>query len=237
MCQAAELVRQALVGLVLERIGVHGVEVEPTRARVLVQRPKVVGAVPRDVERHRRRGPHEAKDRRAVVELVEDVARLARTGKSREPRPARADAPRRHGDAKRRRSCGQRVDVEAAASQHLPEVLVVLGQRRLVPAVLRRNQFRRNLKGCGQGGTSSQSPMDPWTHGPMALQTYLRNPSCNPPSTGMTWPVVLDSRSVTSNRRSLRPDPQARSRAASTTAWRRTPRACRARPPCCRTRL
>ena len=31
-------------------------------------------------------------------------------------------------------------------------------------------------------------------------RTYLKNPSCSPPSTGMTWPVVLDSRSVTSNR-------------------------------------
>ena len=146
MCQAAELVREALVGLVLERIGVHGVEVQPTRTRVLVQHLKVVGAVPRDVEGHRRRRPHEAEDRRAVVELVEDVAGLARAWKSREPRAAGSDAPRRHGDAKRCRTRRQRLDVEAAPPQHLPEVLVVLGQRGLVPAVVSRDQVVVNLE-------------------------------------------------------------------------------------------
>jgi hypothetical protein len=30
--------------------------------------------------------------------------------------------------------------------------------------------------------------------------SYLKNPSANPPSTGMTWPVVFDRRSDTSKK-------------------------------------
>jgi len=33
-----------------------------------------------------------------------------------------------------------------------------------------------------------------------ALYFYLKKPSCNPPSTGMTWPVVFDNRGETSRK-------------------------------------
>ncbi len=51
---------------------------------------------------------------RAVFQLLEDAARLARAGEACEARPARADAPRRHGDAKRLRFANEVFDVHAA---------------------------------------------------------------------------------------------------------------------------
>src|SRR5205814_6220683 len=108
---------------------------------------------------------------------------LAGSGEPGEPCAARADAPRWHRDAKRLRARGKRLDVDRAAAEHLGEVLVVISQRRRVAPVLGGNQVVGDLE-----GSDHQS------------STYLRNPSCNPPSTGITCPVVRDSRSETSTR-------------------------------------
>ena len=136
------------------------------------------GLVPGDVQRHRRRRAHELEDRRAVVELLEDVARLARTGKPREPRAARADAPRRHGDAKRRRSRRQRLDVEAPAPQHLRRGARSPRPAPLVPAVVGRNQVVADLEraaissilvgefsSVNRRGATKSTPYEPG-HGP-----------------------------------------------------------------------
>ena len=131
MRQAAEFVRQRLAGLVLERVRVHRVEVKPALGARTRAAPQVVGLVPRDMERDRRRRAHELEDRRAVVELFEDVARLACPGKSRETRAAGADAPRRHGDLKRRAPASVRSSMSTPRRRSLlREVLEVLVEPR-----------------------------------------------------------------------------------------------------------
>ena len=93
-------------GLILEGVRVHRVEAEPERGAAFPQRLHVVGAIPGQVQRHRRRGARQAVDDGAVFELLEDVARLARAREAREARAARAHAPRGNGDfeAARRRA-------------------------------------------------------------------------------------------------------------------------------------
>src|SRR5690349_16287787 len=125
MCQAAELVRELLPRLVLKRVRVHRVELEAAPGGELSQVIGVVWFVPRDVQRHGGRHSHQLKDGRAIVELLVNVARLARAGKTCEARPARADAPRRHGDAKGLRASDERFDVYVAASQLAREMLVI----------------------------------------------------------------------------------------------------------------
>ena len=96
----------------------------PKRARRLLQ-PVRVGLVPRDMQRHGRRRARQLVDDRAVVELVEDVARLAGAGEAREARAAGADAPGRHGHVERRDLVADRVDRDAAPRELLAEVRVV----------------------------------------------------------------------------------------------------------------
>ena len=110
--QRAELVGERLAGLVLEGVRVDGVEADAERLRPLGELAIVADLVPRKVGRAGRRRAGELVDRRAVLELVEDAARLARTGKPGETRAAGPDAPGRHGDGEGRDPGGHRVDVE-----------------------------------------------------------------------------------------------------------------------------
>src|SRR5579863_4634291 len=75
-------------------------------------------------------------DRRAIVELVEEAARLAGAGKAGEARAAGADAPRWDGDAERHHRAHQRLDRDSAPAKLARQRLVVLGERGLDRAVL-----------------------------------------------------------------------------------------------------
>ena len=97
--ERAELVGQRLARLVLERVGVDGVEAEAQRLRALGQLAVIGDLVPGKMRRAGRRQAGQLLDGRAILELVEYAARLAGAGKAGEARAARADAPGRDGDA------------------------------------------------------------------------------------------------------------------------------------------
>ncbi len=131
MGERAEFVGTRLPGLILERIGVHGVEGEATRGGGLAQRSVIARRIPGEMRRNRRRRTHELLDRRAIVELVEEVARLAGARKARKARAARADAPGRDRDAERHHLFDERFAIETAPAQHAREggVIFVKGGR------------------------------------------------------------------------------------------------------------
>ena len=79
--------------VVLERVGVHRVEAEPQRLAVLAQRRGIVRLVPGHVQAHRPVRAGERVQRRDVVELLLDRARLPRGGKAAEARPTGAERP------------------------------------------------------------------------------------------------------------------------------------------------
>ncbi len=88
-------------------------------------------------------------DRRAVLELVEDAARLARAGEAREARAARADAPGRNGDGEGGRLGGDRLDVDAAALEPPAERGKILVLRMGELGVLLGDQVAGNAIGHG----------------------------------------------------------------------------------------
>ena len=90
--QTAELVRVLLSGLVLEGVRVDGVEAQAEFFRECLELGGVLGLVPGEVERNPGRDAGQLVHDRAVVQLLEDVAGLARLRKAREPRAARAHA-------------------------------------------------------------------------------------------------------------------------------------------------
>ena len=96
----------------------------PKRRRRLLQ-PLRIGLVPRNMQRDGGRGARQLLDDGAILDLVEDVARLAAAGKAREARAAGADAPGGDGDAERRDLVADRVDVDAAPVELLAERVVV----------------------------------------------------------------------------------------------------------------
>src|SRR5208283_4561728 len=95
--------------------------------------PVIADLVPRDMRRAGRRGAGELVDRRAVLELVENAARLAGARKAGEARSARAYAPGRDGDRKDGDLRRDRLDVEAAALKLPAErgIVVLEGGRAL----------------------------------------------------------------------------------------------------------
>ena len=143
VAEAPELVREELARLVLERVGVHRVDEQPARLCERLELRRAVRLVPGDVQRDAGGRSHELQDDLAVLELLEDVARLAGRGEAREPRAARPHAPGRHGHAEAHRAAGERLDVEAAAGELAPEVLVVLFDGVQALAVRRRRWRRR----------------------------------------------------------------------------------------------
>src|SRR5215472_12927150 len=95
MRQRAELVRKLLPRLILERVGIDRVEDKAVHRSLFAQGGIVVDLVPRNVRRDRRCRPRQSLDHGTIVDLLEDVARLARPRKAGEPRATRADAPGR----------------------------------------------------------------------------------------------------------------------------------------------
>ncbi len=87
-----------LVVVVLEGVGVDRAEPHPEVVGVAAQLVEVVDAVPRDVQRHRRRPPGERVDLGGVGDLLVGVARHARRGEDLEARPGVAERPRRQLD-------------------------------------------------------------------------------------------------------------------------------------------
>ena len=127
--EAAELVGERLAGRILKGVGVHRVEAEAAPFGVVDQFGRIVVAIPGDVQRDARRRAGQLMDDGAIVELVEDVARLADAGEAREARAAGADAPGRHGDRERGGLRLHLVDVDVAAAEHVAERLVFALQR------------------------------------------------------------------------------------------------------------
>ena len=83
------------------------------------------------MRRDGRRETGQGVDHAAIGEFVEDIARLAGTGKASEARAARADAPTRHGDGEGHRVLDQRLGVEPAPRQlarERVEVLAMIGE-------------------------------------------------------------------------------------------------------------
>ena len=81
----------------------------------------------------------ELKDDLAVVELFEHIPGLARSGKARESRTSGADAPRRHRHAEGGRPLGERFDIDVAARELQPEMIVVVLKTLETPIILRRD--------------------------------------------------------------------------------------------------
>ena len=134
MAKRAELVGELLVPGVGEGVGVHRVEAEAEARGGLLQ-PLRIGLVPRNVQRDGRRRARQLLDDGAILDLVEDVARLAGAGKAREARAAGADAPGRDGDMEGRDLVADRIDRDAAAVELLAERGVVGIQRLARPIV------------------------------------------------------------------------------------------------------
>ena len=184
--QAPVAVGVPLVRLVLEGVRVHRVEPEPSLRGVRRELLRVVGAIPRDVQRHRRRHPHQILDRRAVVDLLEDVPRFAESGEAPEARPPGAHPPRRHRDGEGAGRVDDRLHVDAAAQQLIGEVLEVgvevVGARGVV--------FR------DEGGKN---------RGDAAHEGNLERKEKNGGATGIIGSSACDAPATTPRRRSTRP--------------------------------
>src|SRR5262249_7543173 len=85
----------------------------------------------------------------------------------------------------------QVLDVDLPPAQHAREVLVVFVEPSLGLAVLTGDQLVAEFERCSHALGLL---------GPLAPLAYLRNPSCNPPSTGITCPVVFARRCETSRK-------------------------------------
>src|SRR6266704_3630403 len=99
--ERAELVRMLLVRLILKRVRVHGIERESVLGGDLPQGSVVTRRVPWKMRRYRRRCPHQMVDGSAVLQLVEQMARLAGAWKPCKAGATCADAPGRDRDAER----------------------------------------------------------------------------------------------------------------------------------------
>jgi hypothetical protein len=149
--QAAELVGQLLRGLILEGVGVHGIEEEPAAVRERLQLGRVVRLVPRDVQRDSRGHPHELLHGLAILDLLEDAPRLPGTRETGEARPSRSHAPRGDRHSEGHGPLDQPFDVDPAARELASEVGVVLLQPGQPLPVLVCDQ--RLADGEGQGSS------------------------------------------------------------------------------------
>ena len=119
MAERPELVGKLLAGRILEGVGVHRVEAKAQRFRLLLQLGGVGDPVPGDMQGDARRSAGQAVDDGAVVQLVEDVARLALAREAGEARAAGADAPGGDGDGERGGARFDHGNIGAAAGQSL----------------------------------------------------------------------------------------------------------------------
>ena len=133
-----------LIGRIGERVGVHCIETKTVRIGMGLQMFGI-GLVPWDMQRHIGCCPRQLLDHRAIVELVEDAARLAYARKACKACSARANTPRGYGDEKFRDLAGDRVDVDVAPRKMRAQRLVVALVCREQPVVFGRNQFTGNM--------------------------------------------------------------------------------------------
>src|SRR6185369_11684498 len=111
--------------LVLKRVGVHRIETQAACPRKAAQFRRVVRLVPGNMKRHGRRRTYEFENRPTIFELLVNVARLTLTCKTRETRPARADAPRRNSDVKGCSFLYQILDIDVLPPQFPGERFIV----------------------------------------------------------------------------------------------------------------
>src|SRR5206468_4019867 len=135
---------------------------------------RIRGFVPGDVQRNGRCGADEFKDCGAVLEFFVNLARLTRYRETCEARPSCSHTPRRNCHAKGLRSRGEILDVDVLPMQFLGQILVIFGDVCYGFPVVFSNETLIDFK--------------------VHRHCHLRKPSCNPPSTGSMWPVVLDNR-------------------------------------------
>ena len=112
--------------LVLEGVRVHGVEEEAAPLGEGLELGRSLRLVPGDVQGDAGGHPHQAMDDLAVLELLEDVPRLAGTSKPGEARAPRAHAPGGDGHPEGHGPLGQPLDVGPAPGELPAEVGIVL---------------------------------------------------------------------------------------------------------------
>ncbi len=127
--QAACAIGVGLAGLVLEGVGVHGVEAEPQSFRLLAKAGVVLDLVPGEVRRDPRGHPAQLLDQGAVLELLVDVGRLARDRELGEARAADAAAPRGKGDRETGDLRLDGLDIAASPRQRAAQAVVFIPQR------------------------------------------------------------------------------------------------------------
>ena len=142
--------RTVFIGMRLRRgvgkgVGVHRVEGKAERIALCLQLLGV-GLVPGNMQRDGRGCLCQLVDDGAVVELVEDAARLAEARKAGKARAAGAHAPGWDGDEELGNLCGDRLDVDAAARKICAERLVVGFQRGLALVILGCDQILRDFE-------------------------------------------------------------------------------------------
>src|SRR6516165_11653860 len=86
---------------------------------------EILDEIPREVQRHGGRHSTELLHHSAVLELVEDAARLAASRKAREPRAPGSDPPRRDCDAESSNLAGHRLYVEATSAELASERCII----------------------------------------------------------------------------------------------------------------
>ena len=141
VAQAAKLVGVLLPRLILEGIGVGGVDEQAPGRGKRLQLRRALGTIPRNVQGHAGRDAHEPKDRLAVLELLEDRLRFAGRRKPSEARTTGGQRPGRHGDAKRHREISDHLDRDAAPGELLPEMRVIVIQGRAAALVVFGDAF------------------------------------------------------------------------------------------------
>jgi len=124
-----------LARLVLEGVRIDGIEAQPAAVRFFLQGSIVLDEVPGEMGRYARRDPAELLDDRAILEFLMDVGRCAGKRKLRESSPAAARAPGGQGDREGGNALGDRLDLEAAASQLAAQGEIIILQR-LAPGLI-----------------------------------------------------------------------------------------------------
>ncbi len=136
VAEAAELVGTALARLILEGVGVHGIEAQAQGSPLRAQGGEIGHLVPGDVQGDPGRRPGQGLDDGAIGQLVEHVARLAGPGEAGEAGAAGAHTPGRDRHREGRDLVGQRRQIEAAPGQPLAERRVVRGQLALALGIV-----------------------------------------------------------------------------------------------------
>src|SRR5262249_54169995 len=117
-----------LTGLILERIRVHRIDEQASGLGERLQLRGALRPVPGNVERDARSDTNQAVDDVAVLKLLEDVARLARSRKQRKTGPPRGHAPRGNSNLEAPGTLGHILDVNRAPRKLSPKMIVIRSQ-------------------------------------------------------------------------------------------------------------